>query len=464
MLRRIIVGHALLTGLLTAAVGCGSVTPLNADGGSAGTGGGGRDAAMTTGGGGQGGGNAGTSGQAGATGQGGHAGVPSTGTGGQGGSAGVGAGFCNTDNDCVFRPGSCCDGTCAAKTDPYSPPTAMCNIACLAPVPSCGCVNHQCAAAPACAPSGGGACQFCPNGYLTGPGGCQTCECEPGDAGVDAISTSECLTTDTLPTDPAALHIYQLAQSDEHARLHGVVGQYVCGESPLYRGTFMASDNLGSIEPGATNGIVTGSVIASLQTIVGGQVFLTCDTIVTGGRALVVVSGSGAEARGIRLFQQPSDGKTTYASMVSSSMSTWSGTSGACDGCIADLHGDAPASIDVVATVFTGQYCSPAATSLQVLAGGHLTILQAPSWDDIIAFNQDVGATLVTPTFVVQGIDEVATVDGSVSEPAASTSGLPCNLVTPYHVDWYVNQQNLKLHGLRNFRIGASQTVCRSPV
>jgi hypothetical protein len=154
----------------------------------------------------------------------------------------------------------------------------------------------------------------------------------------------------------------------------------------------------------------------------------------------------------------------TYASMVASSMSTWSGTAGACDGCVADLRGAAPASIDVVATSFKGQYCGGSPIALQVSAGGHLTILQTPSWGDITAFNQDVGATLVTPTFVVQGTDEVATVDGSVSEPAPSTSGLPCSLVTPYHVDWYVNQPSLKLHGLRNFRIDASQTVCRSPV
>jgi hypothetical protein len=134
----------------------------------------------------------------------------------------------------------------------------------------------------------------------------------------------------------------------------------------------MASDNLGSVESGATNGVVTGSVIAALQTIVAGQVFLTCGTIVTRGRALIVVSGSGAAARGVRLFQQPSDGKTTYASMVSSSMSTWSGTSGACDGCVADLRGNAPTSIDVVATSFKGQYCSGCASALQALAGDTL--------------------------------------------------------------------------------------------
>ena len=31
---------------------------------------------------------------------------------------------------------------------------------------------------------------------------------------------------------------------------------------------------------------------------------------------------------------------------------------------------------------------------------------------------------------------------------------------TPFHVDWYVNQQNLRLRGLRNFRIDPPQTLC----
>jgi hypothetical protein len=131
LLRTIIVAHAVLAGVLGTAVGCGSVSPLYADGGSAG------------------GGSAGTSGQAGTTGQGGHGGMAGTGTGGQGGAAGVGgAGFCNADNDCTYRPGSCCNGSCAAKTDPLPPPGPVCNIACTASAPTCGCVNHHCATAP----------------------------------------------------------------------------------------------------------------------------------------------------------------------------------------------------------------------------------------------------------------------------------------------------------------------------
>ena len=32
--------------------------------------------------------------------------------------------------------------------------------------------------------------------------------------------------------------------------------------------------------------------------------------------------------------------------------------------------------------------------------------------------------------------------------------------VTPYHVDWYVNRANVKLLGLRNFRVDSPQNSC----
>jgi hypothetical protein len=101
-LRKIIVGHALLAGTLTSAVGCGSLTPLKPDGG-----------------GGEGGGGAG--------GQGGVGGTATGGSGGAGGSV-------------------------------------------------------------SCPDAGGGACQYCPSGYLTGPGGCNSCQCKPGDGGADQLA------------------------------------------------------------------------------------------------------------------------------------------------------------------------------------------------------------------------------------------------------------------------------------
>jgi hypothetical protein len=161
------VSHALLTGLLAVAMGCGSVSPANQDGG--------------------GGSGSGASGQAGgAGGSGGSSGVGGGGSGGgkDAGTDGPARGYCDTDMDCVFENNSGCCGECIAKTDTI-PPRLFCGIACPAAQPSCLCLNHQCGE-PSCPPPGGGACQYCPNGYVTGPGGCSTCFCKPGDAGTDS--------------------------------------------------------------------------------------------------------------------------------------------------------------------------------------------------------------------------------------------------------------------------------------
>jgi hypothetical protein len=84
--------------------------------------------------------------------------------------------YCTTDIDCVFRPAVGCCGECLAVTDPI-PRGPICAIACPITQPSCVCINHLCAE-PACAPPGV-LCIYCPNGYLTGPGGCRTCACKP---------------------------------------------------------------------------------------------------------------------------------------------------------------------------------------------------------------------------------------------------------------------------------------------
>jgi hypothetical protein len=65
--------------------------------------------------------------------------------------------YCDTASDCVFRVMGCCGGSCAARTDPVSPPGIICNILCAEP--ACACVNHQCSTAArdgGAAGSGGG--------------------------------------------------------------------------------------------------------------------------------------------------------------------------------------------------------------------------------------------------------------------------------------------------------------------
>jgi hypothetical protein len=143
--------------------------------------------------------------------------------------------------------------------------------------------------------------------------------------------------------------------------------------------------------------------------------------------------------------------------------STWSGTSGACSGCVADLRSGSPATIQISPAMFMGRYCDT--TPLQVTTSGQLTMLATVTWGDVFEINQDFGDHHAPPAFATQGSDRTATVDGTLVEPAADTAScVERRIVTPYHVDWYVNQQNLRLRGLRNFRIDAATTACRPPV
>jgi len=122
-----------------------------------------------------------------------------------------------------------------------------------------------------------------------------------------------CPTSDTPPTDPAALRVYQLVEAEQHAKLQRVVGQYACGTSPLYRGTFAASDGFEAIE--------SGPVIASLETTSSYYNYVTCYQTVTGVRALMVIST--AQSKAIRLFQIPGGDASTYSSPVTALQSGW---------------------------------------------------------------------------------------------------------------------------------------------
>jgi len=137
----------------------------------------------------------GTAGGGAGTAGGGTAGAGTAGGGGSAAGAGGGAGAggalgaCDKDEDCVFHS-VCCGGTCNAKTDPAAAPM-VCATSCVISFgpATCGCVNHKCSGESACIVPGSGLCPYCPNGYLTGVTGCQTCQCAGGDAGPDSATT-----------------------------------------------------------------------------------------------------------------------------------------------------------------------------------------------------------------------------------------------------------------------------------
>ena len=173
----------------------------------------------------------------------------------------------------------------------------------------------------------------------------------------DAGTPSEnCPTTDTPPSDPSALQVYNLVEASQHARLQQIVGQFVCGTGAIYRGNFAAQDNAGSA--GGVNGVInSGPVIAaSRDELVNTNYFLSCTEVVKGARALRVIATAqskahpfvpGARRRWNHVFVPRRQAGRRL-----------SGTSGACNGCVADLRGVPPASLSIDPVTTIGPYCA----------------------------------------------------------------------------------------------------------
>ena len=289
----------------------------------------------------------------------------------------------------------------------------------------------------------------------------------PNDVELEVTGTPDagtpgenCPTTDTPPCDPAALRVYDLVEATQHARLQQFIGQYVCGTGWIYRGTFAAQDNLGS-QPGDVNGVInSGPVIAAVATDwKTNEYFSGCMQSATGVRALLVIPT--AQSNAIHLFQVLGGDGTTYSSLIRPQNEVgWAELAGACDGCVADLRGAAPASLSIGPVTFTGSYCY-GYTPLEVTVSGQLTILPTPSAADILEIISPLSDLAPLPSFVQQGDELVATVDGTLYEnvdPVAQTGS-----ATPFHVDWYVNSQDSTVFGLRNFRIDATVPLCGPP-
>jgi hypothetical protein len=284
----------------------------------------------------------------------------------------------------------------------------------------------------------------------------------PNDVEIEVTSTPDagtpsqnCPTTDTPPSDPAALRVYHLVEAAQHARLQQVIGQYVCGTGWIYRGTFAAQDNVGSVS-GVNGFINSGPVIAAVATnSITNLYSLRCFEYATGVRVLHVLAT--AQSKAIHLFQVLGGDATTYSSLVQNPNQSVSGASGACDACVADLRGAAPASLSIGPVTMTGQYCD-GTTPLEVTVSGQLTILPTPTAADILEINSGYAYAGSLPFFAQQGDEMVATIDGTLYEnvdPVALTGS-----ATPFHIDWYVNSQDVKVFGLRNFRIDATLPLC----
>ena len=259
-----------------------------------------------------------------------------------------------------------------------------------------------------------------------------------------------CPTVDAPPSDAAALRVYAMVSIQLHDDLGYLVGRYACGTAPLYRGTFSASDS------GMDVPIKNAPVIASLETDPTDQHYTTCGSRWSGVRELSI-GETEAPGTSIRFFQLP-DAATTYVSLLRAPNSTWSGVSASCATCVPDLRGAMPATITISAARLDGMLCDD--NPFSVTASGQLSRIATPSTDDVFAINQLIGDyRWPGARFTLVGNEQVATIDGFLVEPV-SNAGCEATQNTHYHVDWYINVDDPKKHGLRNFRIEPTTLQC----
>jgi hypothetical protein len=229
------------------------------------------------------------------------------------------------------------------------------------------------------------------------------------------------------------------AVAPDHLReLDRLVGQYATGKTPVYRGSFVARDNLGSVGPTYHDGTISAtSAIASLAADT-----LTVESPAEGRH--VVVSQAAGTSLSFVLDDNVSGGASARA------------------GSVPPMLTGAPPTItmDLVANGTWGD-----GSAMIVSARGSLSRVAASTlaFDDIVHLSMGYADRDATSKLVAAGPDRVRTVASELHEPTAVPPGkafYECHHVTSYTIDWYVESSNLASYGVRNLQIAKSETCC----
>jgi hypothetical protein len=258
-----------------------------------------------------------------------------------------------------------------------------------------------------------------------------------------AFGTGLCPTTDTPPADAAALRVYHLVEGELRARIQRAIGRYACGATPVYRGTFSAHDAFSMTD-------LEGAVLASIESTTRDLNVACAFESQVAGKELVLTQATSSTSS-LSFFQPFAHQTTTYA--------IWTNSLPVCDGCMDNFTNVAPPQLDVANATLSPPACPNPTRGPTVVASGHLTLVSAPSIDDIVQVYRAEGNDPL-PALSRQGTEMVATIDGELIEMAPQTCGLACRSVTPYHVDWYVDRADATRYGLRNFRIDPAALQC----
>jgi hypothetical protein len=259
------------------------------------------------------------------------------------------------------------------------------------------------------------------------------------------------------PPSAEEQRVFGIVAPQHLAQLDHLVGQYAKGTTPVYRGSFSARDNRGSVEPSIGDDVLsTTDAVASLATapVPGG-----------GASAETLTVFSPTDHRHVALTQTTTQTGTPQSTTVSMVLDDGvsGGVTASCAGC-APAFAQGPTSIAATDPVATGTWGT--GESMTVSVSGSLSRMGAATlvFDDVVHLNQaSYSDAQAIQKLAPSGGEMSATLEDELHEPTTVPPGksfYECHHVTSYAIDWYVTRANLASYGVRNLRIEKAQTCC----
>lgn len=234
-------------------------------------------------------------------------------------------------------------------------------------------------------------------------------------------------------------HIRPLVERDERERLDRVLGRLTRGDALVYKGTFAARDNRGTL-PADRDGVMpNGTASALLESQPEGIL-------------LSVFGRNEADERSkVDFFQFSGAGAETEVSPVSS-VFTIAGTRqlGKCAGCLVDLRAR-PGSIPIVDLVARGHFFDIHASPFRIMASGSLSVVPPTE----LTF-EDVASVRSLDGFIREGDYMIQHRDEFFHEELPSG----CSATAKYSIRTRIHRTRPADHGIANFVLESGQRCC----
>jgi hypothetical protein len=250
---------------------------------------------------------------------------------------------------------------------------------------------------------------------------------------------------------PEEQRVFALVAPDHQKDLDRLVGRYASGSAPVYRGSFSAHDNLGSVGGGRVDGTLATS--AAIATVID------ADTPGSGGPTKTLLVESPSEGRHVALSQ--AFGSTTVSMVLTDGQT--GGITASCGSGGPPPFAAGPASIAIPSVTATGTWGD--GSPMTVALAGTLSRIDPAmlAFDDVVHLAVGYTDRQDMLSFAPVGGEMVRTVEREFHEPTsipAGTSYAACHHVTTYTINAYVSRTRLSDNGVRHLVIEKAQTCC----